>query len=795
MSHALVFGVFIGAIALLGVELLFSLLLYYWISGRRGRAPASPRRYNCCHDSDDERSLPAECNKQGIVWVLEAAKAAEVGGDGGSQATGTKEEAGVVEIVEVYPVLKHAKIKNHKLILTDPDDSRTATIELLDCAVFAVSASDRETRKWANRYPIKLESMNADIYQGSRTCYVYLDTSWEKESWCKALRFASCPDKQKLKTYAKLREDFQRYVASVPEHLSPQKPLKPHCDPSIKTTKFQKTTRIRHLLNRFSKGVSKNNGIITPSLGKKKVDDRVIARNGVILMNEFLNASSPEKSSSCSSDLVRSGSLPPLYSGLHNAASDDKINRDDTAFFWNLVLSRLFFDVKRSAVVNNCIKTQFQRTLSNMRFPSFLGRVECSGLDIGDLPPYIHNVKVVSKDMNEVLTAEIDTEYSGGITFAFEVGQLGCRGSSMDSNLELESGSEMALLHSEGLQNNGEQMSVLDSSGDGEEREEKEKKIDEPEQPQSSNWRSVWLSTWNSVKNSVADQVSQVPLSLSVRISSLSGTIRLHIKPSPSDQLWFGFTSMPEMDWSFESSVGEQRINIGAFTSMFKNLFENAIRGSLVFPNCECLCVPWMLDEKDNWIPVTEAPFKWINQETLADVVELNQETPVCAAKLEEEEEEEEEVFMDTIELKASEPDQLHEATASSQTSPSISSGLLCLTPTIGKEAEMPKSEESQESCGSTPVITPGEIVLWEKTAAAASASASASASTTSEAEEDASTRKKLNVKGLKKMVGETIEGQKRSIGNMVGVSLKKYEKVKMHNIFGRHASTVRSLQ
>lgn len=114
-----------------------------------------------------------------------------------------------------------------------------------------------------------------------------------------------------------------------------------------------------------------------------------------------------------------------------------------------------------------------------MRFPSFLGRVECSGLDIGDLPPYIHNVKVVSKDMNEVLTAEIDTEYSGGITFAFEVGQLGCRGSSMDSNLELESGSEMALLHSEGLQNNGEQMSVLDSSGDGEEREEKEKKIGE----------------------------------------------------------------------------------------------------------------------------------------------------------------------------------------------------------------------------------------------------------------------------------------------------------------------------
>ncbi|RRT53239.1 hypothetical protein B296_00024432 [Ensete ventricosum] len=227
---------------------------------------------------------------------------------------------------------------------------------------------------------------------------------------------------------------------------------------------------------------------------------------------------------------------------------------------------------------------------------------------------------------------------------------------------------------------------------------------------------------------------------------------------------------MPEMDWSFESTVGEQRINIGAFTSMFKNLFE-------VSSIIALLC-----DRPSFTSHLSSCRMRF-----------LNQETPVCAAM----HEEEEEVSMDTTELKASEPDQLGEATASSQASPSISSSLLCRTPTMGKDAEMPKSEESQESCDSTPVISPGEIVLWEKTAAAAaaSASASASASTTSEPEEDASARKKLNVKGLKKMVGETIEGQKRSIGNMVGVSLKKYEKVKLHNIFGRHASSVRSLQ
>jgi len=50
----------------------------------------------------------------------------------------------------------------------------------------------------AKRYPIRLESKNSVLYNGSKTCYIYSETSWEKESWCKALRLASCPDRAKL---------------------------------------------------------------------------------------------------------------------------------------------------------------------------------------------------------------------------------------------------------------------------------------------------------------------------------------------------------------------------------------------------------------------------------------------------------------------------------------------------------------------------------------------------------------------------------------------------------------------
>lgn len=54
-----------------------------------------------------------------------------------------------------------------------------------------------------------------------------------------------------------------------------------------------------------------------------------------------------------------------------------------------------------------------------------------------------------------------------------------------------------------------------------------------------------------------------MPLSLSIRVVSLRGTLRLHIKPPPSDQLWFGFTSMPDVEFDLESSVGEHKITSG----------------------------------------------------------------------------------------------------------------------------------------------------------------------------------------------------------------------------------------
>ena len=44
-----------------------------------------------------------------------------------------------------------------------------------------------------------------------------------------------------------------------------------------------------------------------------------------------------------------------------------------------------------------------------------------------------------------------------------------------------------------------------------------------------------------------------------------------------------------------------------------------AIRETLVLPNSENVCIPWMMAEKDDWVPKKVAPFMWLNQEAIND--------------------------------------------------------------------------------------------------------------------------------------------------------------------------------
>lgn len=101
-----------------------------------------------------------------------------------------------------------------------------------------------------------------------------------------------------------------------------------------------------------------------------------------------------------------------------------------------------------------------------MRIPSYVGEVVCTDIDPGNLPPYIHSMRVLPVDMNEVWALEVDIEYSGGAVLGIET-RLEVR--------ELDPDKSMA-------ESNHEPSSVRDVSSDlleGFEHFSKQLKIDE----------------------------------------------------------------------------------------------------------------------------------------------------------------------------------------------------------------------------------------------------------------------------------------------------------------------------
>lgn len=57
-------------------------------------------------------------------------------------------------------------------------------------------------------------------------------------------------------------------------------------------------------------------------------------------------------------------------------------------------------------------------------------------------------------------------------------------------------------------------------------------------------------------------------------MASLRGTLRLHIKPPPSDQIWYSFTSMPDIDFNLESSLGDHKITNSHVALFIVNRFK-----------------------------------------------------------------------------------------------------------------------------------------------------------------------------------------------------------------------------
>ncbi|XP_071710314.1 uncharacterized protein [Rutidosis leptorrhynchoides] len=594
VAVALCVGFVIGALVVIGVEVLGVLYFIQKLSKKANKEEIKVANSELSKKDELHFTYP---NKQGWVWILENEKIPKITPLTDKNLHQQKRKT---EIVEVSPVRKQASIKDQFLHITEPDGS-LKRIPLLGCIVEAVSATNLPSRKWAKKYPIKVENKSSVLYNGNKLFYMYFETSCEKESWCKALRIASCEDKAKLKWFHSSRSEFHSYLASLnveyPSFLKPSIGFNPEMgDKSIKID--GSSSKVRHFLKKLAKKTSK-----TGKEDKKIIESSV---GGSVKPSQIV-----KKSSYGAEEIIQA-----LTPRLNDTDSNDKITSDEGTLCCNLLISRLFFDAKNNLDLRKSIQARIQRTLSTIRTPSYIGEVICTGVETGNIPPYIHGMRVLPSDLKEVVAMEIDIEYYGGavldIETRLEVQEL----QNPDTNSDSTSVDEVKTDLLEGFEQYGEQLKLDKQKNHTLEHKEEAKSFKGSEQGSSST-----VPKWKSVLNSVAKQVSQVPLSLAIRVTTLRGTLRVHIKPPPSDQIWFGFTSMPEIDFSLESSVGDHKITSGHIALFIISKFKAAIRESMVLPNSESVTIPFMLAEKNDWVPQKVAPFIWNSHELTTDPI------------------------------------------------------------------------------------------------------------------------------------------------------------------------------
>ncbi|XP_040998416.1 uncharacterized protein LOC121244416 isoform X2 [Juglans microcarpa x Juglans regia] len=616
-----VIGFGVGALAIVVAEAAGLYFILNWLNWKTKQTEAliASRSQEYFRDLDPNQSLNFTNNKKGVVWILESKNIPRNWPD-----KGLREQKRKKDLLEVYPVKKHAKIKDQKLVLTESDGSHSA-IELKGCMIEAVSATSLASRKWAKRFPIKIESNTSVIYNGNKTCYIYLETSWEKEAWCKSLRLASGHNKERVVLFASLHEEFHRYLmtlnAGYPSFMKPS--IGFSAEPAERTNRPDGTSsKVSLLLKKIVKKSSRvglenrSSGTSSSGRAERKANEKIVPSQETISAAGLGKRSKSEENmvqplaSTCS----RSGS-PSHASIMSDADSDYKFGTDEGTLCWNLLISRLFFDVKSNTEMKRSIQSRIQRTLSSMRTPSYIGELICTDIEPGNLPPYIHGMRILPVDMNEVWAFEVDIEYSGGIVIdietRLEVRELDSQKGVVDLDMESSSVGEIPSDLLEGFEYFGRQFNPTGVAADPLDNRLKNCK--------SSTSASTYGSRWKSILNSIAKQVSQVPLSLAIRVTSLRGMLRFHIKPPPSDQLWFAFTSMPVIDFNLESSVGEHRITSGHIALFLVNRLKAAIQENLVLPNCESVCIPWMIADKDDWVSKNIAPFIRLHQEVIND--------------------------------------------------------------------------------------------------------------------------------------------------------------------------------
>jgi hypothetical protein len=259
----------------------------------------------------------------------------------------------------------------------------------------------------------------------------------------------------------------------------------------------------------------------------------------------------------------------------------------------NAILSRILFDVQRSP--DKVAELKYQ--LGNL----------CRG--IPDLPKFVGPIRVeklfLGRCVPQVLAARLPAASAGGGAAApWDGGVLANRGPCSAAELEIEFGgvAEITLVTHIDLSVYAEMAGAEETGTGAGAREEAGAGAGagtgtgagagEETSAVEENLRRIRdLATKNASKliGAVAKKLVGVPISVTIRVKRLAGTLRVWIPPPPGDRLWFGFVDEPEVEMDATPSVGQLGIKWHGLAEKVSKMITaellKEVHAALVLPN------------------------------------------------------------------------------------------------------------------------------------------------------------------------------------------------------------------
>jgi len=286
----------------------------------------------------------------------------------------------------------------------------------------------------------------------------------------------------------------------------------------------------------------------------------------------------------------------------------DTIDQSDACLtFLNVYLNRVFYDIHKSEQIKTLLKTRVYNKLLKIKITQWFKSIELTEINMGSTLPRVSWVSNLHQN-ERGLWVELGLEYDGvasatietcGLTIGDEIPDAGSGAVHLKDLLdETESALPIRPATPEGEGATRKVSSRIEAATNSDEEDSAEEDSDSQELPVESVVglsgsvpdggipRARW---WEVVGNSELvksginklsnsewwKQKTSKKMTLHLEVASLRGVIVLNIPPPPSDRLWYGFKSRPDLGLRIVPFYGENKLGND------NTLFSRAINKSI----------------------------------------------------------------------------------------------------------------------------------------------------------------------------------------------------------------------